>query len=1629
MSETSGLSPALEHLVQRSARGMVARAKLSSAGLNSFLLRELARIPGADRALMADPVFEIAKVWKTADPQMGDLDSDLLSSELLNALADAEQQPMPADLHPYVHQLEAWEQSLKHQRSVLVSAGTGAGKTECFLIPILEDILANPRTGGGVRAILLYPLNSLIESQRERLAAWANKLDGRVRFALFNGDTAETERHAKVKSTKIELRSRKAIRDCPPEILVTNITMLEYLLLRTQDRSILAASQGALRWIVLDEAHSYIGSQAAEMALLLRRVRSGFGVEPEQVRLIATSATIGGEVDAMAKLTAFGAALAGRPETDIAVVEGSEVKPNLPPAGPDSPLDPARLEAMTSFDAGSVLAVHPRIQRLQRTMADKGAFLSEVADILIDDASQISDAIKLLEVAGRASWRKRLLMPWRAHLFHRALGGIWACTDSSCPLLAKELTAENSGWYFGAVWTKARSRCGCGAPVFEVVACSECGEEHLQGLFLDGAKPRLDPPESGEGDDFALDAEPEEDDTPKIATGFGWLAHGKSIWLAEDGRIFDNAAPDNKRAWQFRLIRNTDRRNCCPSADKAHLMGLRYGPAFIMGNAIGGVLEDLAPPAGVPGLPAGGRRALTFSDSRQGVARLAAKLQQEAERSLTRSFLWHSVQEGTQADPENVRKLKFDIARLKEVGLDDLAEDKERTLAVLTGSAPTPISWFGLVQRLAGHADLTNFAGEIWNSRWLGQAMDNDPAKLAEMFLYRELFRRPRVQNNPETMGLLRLTFLDMEKRARIEAVPEPLVEAGVDNEGWLGLAQTAIDLEFRQALAVDMKPWIVPMVAPRFGRLNTIHHAKTRIEDLPPKGRRWPSPSNKRKRLLRLIYSTIAGDPENTKDQDKAGVILDALWTLITTTAAHDTGRGAFRLKFEWAAVVRLDEAWLCPVTRRPYGYSIDGRSPNDSSRKMERISLPRLPAANAGGLTTDQRDLVSCWIENDEQVANLRSRGLWTNLHDRMAAFPSYVRAQEHSAQIARPTLQRYEEAFKEGRINLLNCSTTMEMGVDLADVRLVLNANVPPAISNYRQRSGRAGRRGEPWAFTLTFCRDLPLDRRVAEAPAMFLRRSTVAPQVHFDSRSLVQRHVNAALLAIWLSEQGGQSVKGSIGSFMGAGITNSEPVLSGAQVDNLLADLKSSWAHAQSERLKPLVEGTVLAGDVMGALVNQTIDALKSLIHGWRREHHLLLDAAAAAPDRDARTAMELRAKRLSGEFLLGEIARRGFTPAYGFPTDVVTFDNLAHRSSDDSDATSHLRRGRASRELDQAVREYAPGAEVVIDGLVHLSEGILPAWQAGVNASGLEDIRTFWSCPACHAFDLDSNNPINCEQCGHPTLDYRKVLRPAGFLGARPAHVGYENLSYVIADPVRVTAQAGEWISAPNGAGRLRTDPAGRVITSAAGPQGGGFAICLDCGRAEPMEMTHADVPKPLPDAIKSHRPLLRQRALKLTKDGLCSSANAPQRIQRHVHLAQVKNSDVWEWQLPVGATKESAHTLAAALREALSERLGVEPAEIIPSSAVSTGDAGEARISAFLHDRAAGGAGLVARMVDLTILATILMRAEKLLDCAEKCRRGCPSCILRPDLNQRDIILDRPGAFALASLLLSSFPD
>ncbi len=155
------------------------------------------------------------------------------------------------------------------------------------------------------------------------------------------------------------------------------------------------------------------------------------------------------------------------------------------------------------------------------------------------------------------------------------------------------------------------------------------------------------------------------------------------------------------------------------------------------------ILERLAPPLPQLGLPMGGRRAITFSDSRQGVARLAAKLQQDAERTLTRAFLYHAIQEGQGPSGEERARLEK-MLKLFQTDPAEFAEAIANIEQQLSGEAK-PIPWGDLINRFGAQQELGAFATKVWTERnWGGRDMADNPAKLAEMFLYRELFRRPR---------------------------------------------------------------------------------------------------------------------------------------------------------------------------------------------------------------------------------------------------------------------------------------------------------------------------------------------------------------------------------------------------------------------------------------------------------------------------------------------------------------------------------------------------------------------------------------------------------------------------------------------------------------------------------------------------------------------------------------------------------------------------------------------------------------------------------------------------------------------------------------------------------------------
>lgn len=258
---------------------------------------------------------------------------------------------------PYEHQYQCWKTLLKEKTpdgknmSIVVTTGTGSGKTECFMLPLVQDLIEH-HIPEQVQAIFLYPLNALMEDQKarmEKLLAGTN-----LTFAVYNGDMPEFLPNEEDKNYKKVLRkidairgitrdeagnvieekyphviaTRAELRQHPANILLTNPTMLEYILLRDKDRKLIHEKQeeegeGTLRWIALDETHTYTGAGAAEIAMLIRRVLMAYGVTTDEVRFATSSATIGnGSENAKEELKDFIASITGLQTNQVKYVDG-----------------------------------------------------------------------------------------------------------------------------------------------------------------------------------------------------------------------------------------------------------------------------------------------------------------------------------------------------------------------------------------------------------------------------------------------------------------------------------------------------------------------------------------------------------------------------------------------------------------------------------------------------------------------------------------------------------------------------------------------------------------------------------------------------------------------------------------------------------------------------------------------------------------------------------------------------------------------------------------------------------------------------------------------------------------------------------------------------------------------------------------------------------------------------------------------------------------------------------------------------------------------------------------------------------------------------------------------------------
>lgn len=526
--------------------------------LNSLLpLRDPVLGSALQRCIESTPVLTKGPFLEATPPyRSGATIAELITEGVLpdgfRALASSE---MPQDRPLYVHQERALRK-VAAGRNVVVATGTGSGKTEGFLVPILAELArekAAGTLGPGVRALILYPMNALANDQIKRLRRLLAATPD-LTFGRYVGDTPYTPRDAEARFQQLnpgeprlpnELLSREEMQVNPPHILLTNYAMLEYLLLRPKDMDLFEGDHaGTWKFLVVDEAHVYDGARGSELAMLLRRLRDRVD-GGESLTCIATSATVGGDTKPES-VTTFASNLFG---SKFEWVEGDESRQDLV-LGQRHPIPSGVWGPLTGADYGDIAAskdiVAAVLDRCPPAFAAQGAAVAFATERSMATTRTMlaSGVATLASVAARlgADWVPAdvphlvtagahitdasgvPVLSGRYHQWIRAVEGAFTCLHPTTPHLS----------------LARREKCEeCERPVYELAACTRCGTAYVLGreTAIDGhvhLEPRTSawgsrtwlaltesPSEPDEDDDSWEDAADGEKDAVELCTACG----------------------------------------------------------------------------------------------------------------------------------------------------------------------------------------------------------------------------------------------------------------------------------------------------------------------------------------------------------------------------------------------------------------------------------------------------------------------------------------------------------------------------------------------------------------------------------------------------------------------------------------------------------------------------------------------------------------------------------------------------------------------------------------------------------------------------------------------------------------------------------------------------------------------------------------------------------------------------------------------------------------------------------------------------------------------------------------------------------------------------------------------------
>jgi superfamily II DNA/RNA helicase len=1534
--------------------------------------------------LLAKPVFQSTFPWEDADKRFEEV-TDVFLPEFIKALDGISNADFkfPKLRYPYKHQLKSWRTLLQQKKSIAVTTGTGSGKTECFMLPVLHDIYQNSRDSEGVNAIFLYPLNALIASQKKRMHAWCSALDG-IRYALLTGDTSNKISSTTEKKNALpQLIDRDSIRKQPPQILFTNPTMLEYMLVRNADAPIIEKSKGKLRWILLDEAHTLTGSSAAEMALLIRRVIIAFECDPAQLRFAITSATVGdGNAEALVQ---YMSKLCNINPSQIEVITGKRVNTQI--------LDTEIKDLSPQLTASKIKQL--RNQLLSTTSLS----LDAIAEIL--SLNNLSQVLNSIDQIADAKLNNQNLLPLRGHFFARGVGGVYVCTNSNC----KEHQGYQPNKAIGKMTTVAEKNCKCGYPLLELVACYSCGNMMMEGETDRTRRVRQKATTGYEA--FTID-EDDNDESASLLSRVNLVRFVK--YTATNNFKSDGLIPCEID--QTGLITEGDallQANGldCPYCGETHENSIHFRISSAFANRVLAdvILEQTqANPKRSGKALYEGRKYISFTDSRQGTAKISALINIDSEANWTRYQIYHQLLSKLPQQNQNI-----DVAQL----LDERAyytqqldtappfakKDLVKRIDVLSqqisGSGTvnlkeTRTKWAEVLEQMKLQTEFKQLFEKVSK----GDNVVTESNWYAKGLMHDQIARRLQRDRSLENLGLVNLSYPALDD----VILPLEAAAVNINLEEWRDLLKIATDYLVRYGFHFNYEMELYKFTT-RFYRQKPIYPHDSPLVNVV----RWPQFNRNSIIQSRLVLLLCAGLGWHNKgdisreQEDQLNELLNKIWDVLKAGLLTEDGDG-FKLNlFEKSVLELAGREYLCPVHHRLIDKVFRSYSPwikgnlTEKNIRSYRIHQPIIEYSFPIYSHPFHRD------ENNNPVANnedwmetnsieAREKGLWNDLHEKIFSPRKLFIAGEHSAQQAKKRLTELEKQFEDGEINVLSCSTTMEMGVDIGGISAVVMSNVPPMPANYLQRTGRAGRRFENKSLALTFCTPNPIGLRTMNNPSWALEHKIAAPSLQFDSKHIVLRHVNSLLLGAFVrsSARSGLSIRDTLQYFFVEG----QPAIA----EEFLHWLDVLDIRVYKPQFNYLINGTPFQSvdaSMLQYLVMENITKLCDLVRLQLTSFEEGLEKLKAefGDNSPAYKAMNFRKRQYLEKHILKFLAENNFLPNAGLPTGIAEFDNTNY-----DDVKKKEVRENASYSITQALTEFAPGNTVLIDGLSYQPEGII--------------MKTFWgqdssrelvqACINCGFQRLvkETDDVKTCSHCG--TRDsfigvdlgenigaYTEVVEPVGFavdLLSTPTRIISEKPKPQYIEPLLVNLRPWKKEQRPMIDMRINEDGDDAKILFFNKGAGAGYSLCLDCGRVAASN-----------DALQGHKRLRGGKKVDGDKD--CTATS----VHDHIVLGASFKTDFTELRfLNADGSflddKSLAYSLGVILTKSLAEFIGIGEGEL--GFGVKQYKKYK---TVFIYDTAKGGAGYASQLP--IHLKDILEKSFQILDDCD-CNTACTRCLI-----------------------------